>query len=72
MVRQILQSRGIAVSARFSAATEAFAAASDEALLAAATGCADETEFLATLRHERGPAPLTSPMQPDKRHSVPP
>ena len=55
MVRQILQSRGIAVSARFSAATEAFAAASDEALLAAATGCADETEFLAALRRSRDP-----------------
>ena len=54
MVRQILRSRGITVSARFSAATEAFAAASDEALLAAATGCADETEFLATLRRSRG------------------
>ena len=52
MVRQILQSRGIAVSARFSAATEAFAAASDEALLKAATGCEDETEFLATLLAE--------------------
>ena len=55
MVRQILQSRGIAVSARFSAATEALAAASDEALLAAATGCADETEFLAALRRSREP-----------------
>ncbi len=51
MVRQILQSRGITVSARFSAAAEALAAASDEALLTAATGCADETEFLATLGH---------------------
>ena len=55
MVRQILQSRGIAVSARFSAATEAFAAASDETFLAAATGCADETEFLAALRRSRDP-----------------
>ncbi len=53
MVRQILQSRGIAVSARFSAATAAFATASDEALLAAAIGCADETEFLAALRRPR-------------------
>jgi len=53
MVRQILQSRGIAVSARFSAAAEAFAAASDEALLAAAIGCADETEFLDVLRRPR-------------------
>ena len=31
MVRQILRSRGIEVSARFSTATEAFAAASEEA-----------------------------------------
>ena len=53
MVRQILQSRGIAVSARFSAAAEAFAAASDEALLAAAIDCADETEFLDVLRRPR-------------------
>ncbi|MDE0025642.1 MAG: Uma2 family endonuclease [Spirochaetaceae bacterium] len=54
MVRQILQSRGIAVSARFSAATEAFVAASDEALLAAALSCADEAEFLAALRRSCG------------------
>ena len=53
MVRQILQSRGIAPSAGFSAATTAFATASDEALLAAAIGCADETEFLAALRRPR-------------------
>ena len=50
MVRQILRSRGIEVSARFSTATEAFAAASEEALLAAALGCADEAGFLAAMR----------------------
>ena len=55
MVRQILQSRGIEVSARFSTATEAFAAASEEALLAAALGCADEAGFLAALRRLRDP-----------------
>ena len=44
-----------AVSARFSAATEALAAASDEALLTAALGCSDEAEFLATLRRWRAP-----------------
>ena len=53
MVRQILRSRGIAVSARFDTATEAFAAASEEALLAAALGCADEADFLAALRRLR-------------------
>ena len=53
MVREILRSRGIAVSARFSAAAEAFAAASEEALLAAALGCADEADFLAALRRAR-------------------
>ena len=50
MVRQILHSRGIAVSARFSTAAAAFATASEEELLAAATGCADEADFIATLR----------------------
>ena len=49
MVRQILRSRGIGVSARFAAATNAVAAASEEALLTAALGCADEAEFLAWL-----------------------
>ena len=53
MVRQILRSRGIEVSARFDTATEAFAAASEEALLAAALGCADEADFLAALRRSR-------------------
>ena len=38
MVRQILRSRGIAVPARFAADAEAFAAAPEEALLAAALG----------------------------------
>ena len=54
MVRQILRSRGIAVSAGFAAAAEAFTAASEEALLAAAFGCADEADFLAALRRSRG------------------
>ena len=53
MVRQILRSRGIAVSARFATDTEAFAAASEEALLAAALGCADEADFIAALRRLR-------------------
>jgi hypothetical protein len=53
MVRQILRSRGIEVSTRFPTATEAFAAASEEVLLAAALGCADEAEFLAALRRAR-------------------
>ena len=53
MVRQILRSRGIEVSARFSTDTEAFAAASEEALLEAALGCADEADFLAALRRLR-------------------
>ena len=60
MVRQILRSRGIEVSARFSTDTEAFAAASEEALLAAALGCADESDFLAKLRRPRDRR-LTSP-----------
>ena len=55
MVRQILQSRGVAVSTRFSTAAEAVAAASEEALLAAALGCADEAEFLAAVRRSRDP-----------------
>ena len=53
MVRQILQSRGIAVSAGFAADSEAFAAASEEALLVAALGCADEADFLVALRRSR-------------------
>ena len=53
MVRQILRSRGIAVSARFDTATEAFAAASEEALLTATLGCTDEADFLAALRRSR-------------------
>ena len=55
MVRQILRSRGIEVSETFDTATEAFAAASAEALLTAALGCTDETDFLATLRRSRNP-----------------
>ena len=54
MVRQILRSRGIAVSAGFAADAEAFAAASEAALLAAAFGCADEADFLAALRRSHG------------------
>ena len=54
MVRQILRSRGIEVSAGFAADAEAFAAASEEALLAAAFGCADEADFLAALRRSHG------------------
>ena len=53
MVREILRSRGIEVSARLSPDAEAFAAASEEALLAAALGCADEAHFLAALRRSR-------------------
>ncbi len=53
MVRQILRSRGIEVSARFDTATEAFAAASEEALLTATLGCTDEADFLAALRRLR-------------------
>ena len=53
MVRQILRSRGIEVSAPFDTTTEAFAAASEEALLTAALGCADEADFLAALRRSR-------------------
>ena len=53
MVRQILRSRGIAVSARFDTATEALAAASEKALLTAALGCTDEADFLAALRRSR-------------------
>ena len=51
--RQILRTRGIAVSAGFAAEAEAFAAASEEALLTAALGCADEADFLAALRRLR-------------------
>jgi hypothetical protein len=50
MVRQILRSRGVEVSAGFDTATEAFAAADEEALLAAALGCVDEADFLSALR----------------------
>ena len=53
MVGQILRSRGIEVSARFSTDTEVFATASEEALLAAALGCTDEAGFLAALRRAR-------------------
>ena len=45
MVRQILRSRGIEVAEGFPAAAAAFAAASEEVLLAAAFACADEQAF---------------------------
>ena len=48
MIRQILRSRGIEVSERFSA-SPAFAVASEAELLAAALACTDEVDFLATL-----------------------
>ncbi len=54
MVRQILRSRGISVSAGFAAEAEAVAAATEEAVLAAALGCADEADFLAALRRSHG------------------
>ena len=57
MVRQILLSRDIEVSPRFPADADAFAAASEEALLTAALGCTGEADFLAALRrlrHQRG------------------
>ena len=55
MVRQTLLSRGIAVSPRFPAGADTFAAASEEVLLEAALGCTDEAEFLAALRRPRDP-----------------
>ena len=53
MLRQILLARGIEVSARFPADAAAFAAVSEDALLAAALACTDEEEFLAALRESR-------------------
>ena len=50
MVRQILRSRGIEVAEGFPADAEAFAAASDEVLLAAAFACTNDADFLAALR----------------------
>ena len=50
MVRQILRSRGIEVAERFPADAEAFAAASEEVLLAAAFTCTNDADFLAALR----------------------
>ena len=52
MVRQILLSRGIAVAEGFPADTAAFAAASEQVLLAAAFSCADEEAFNDPLAHE--------------------
>ena len=56
LVREILRSRGIEVSATFATTMRAFAAVSEAALLAAALGCADETDFLAALgrSHDQG------------------
>ena len=53
MVHQILLSRDIAVSPTFPADADAFAVASEDALLKAALGCTDEAEFLAELRRLR-------------------
>ena len=53
MVRQILLSRGIKVAEGFPADAAAFAAASEEVLLAAAFACADEQAFNDLLAHER-------------------
>ena len=53
MVRQILLSRGIEVAERFPADAAAFAAASEQVLLAAAFACADEQEFNDLLAHAR-------------------
>ena len=50
MVRQILRSRGIEVAEGFPADAEAFAAASEEVLLAAALACTNDADFLAALR----------------------
>ena len=53
MVRQILLSRGIEVAEGFPADAAAFAAASEEVLLAAAFACADEQAFNDLLAHAR-------------------
>ena len=49
MVRQILRSRGIEVSAELPAGAAAVATASEAALLSAALACSDQAEFLAAL-----------------------
>ena len=49
MVRQILRSRGIEVSAGFPGDAAAFAAATEAVLLAAAFACTDQADFLAAL-----------------------
>ena len=54
MVRRILLSRGIEVTQGFPSDATAFAAASEDLLLDAALACADEAEFLATLRQSPG------------------
>ena len=53
MVRHILLSRGIEVAEGFPADAEAFAAASEQLLLAAAFACADEAAFNELLARER-------------------
>ena len=50
MIRQILRSRGIEVAEGFPADAQAFAAASEEVLLAAAFACTSEAGFLAAIR----------------------
>ena len=49
MVRQILRSRGVAVSQDFPADRAAFAAASEAVLISAALTCTSEEDFLASL-----------------------
>ncbi|MDE0220708.1 MAG: Uma2 family endonuclease [Spirochaetaceae bacterium] len=49
MVRQILRSRGIEVSAGFPGDAAAFAAATEAVLLAGAFACTDQADFLAAL-----------------------
>ena len=56
MVRQILLSRGIEVSAGFPAGTAGFAASSEEEVVAAALACVDEAGFLAALGPPGAPA----------------
>ena len=50
MIRQMLRSRDIEVAEGFPADAEVFAAASEEALLAAAFACTTEADFLDALR----------------------
>ena len=52
MVRQILLSRGIEVSAEFPADAAAFSAAAEDVLLAAALACVDEADFMRAVAEE--------------------